>query len=824
MAHARSRSSRSVPITAINSSRTTPTSLGRSPRSRLYRQPQRQYGDYPGLTQPTAQHNIISRDELKKKLSEIDVGAIVKTANNHNEYVDGERTLKNLPRFDECEDLISGAEWRDLLQKEIGKLVDFSKNPSPPLFDSQDCLQSMAREDFNFVAGLADQICCNLSILQHENARVVIEKSKSTNTNAWSELLKTRKTLSDRYVQTEAQVEGCLPRHLDNADKDFRAYCALLDYILAVSVWWIVRSVFSKYLEQQVFATLARWAIKLKALAKDPVRAAEQALSDTSDLFTARKTELEFRDEILIVQVGEKKAQINMSDTPTDPTALYFDEKQILGEVLGAIMNNVLATLDNPNRSPTQINSFEICTLVYQTGLEGETTMLHGARDGGISTSSNLQHINFCFNSYLLLKSNTESIHNARRRTPDAQTPAVSIRWSAPDAHKDFCNAQPIVHCMDHLVSLLVPAALSTPKCAILLSGLTNIATIMTKTEDRVAIYSPPKENYSLEYVITTPAWQEKAKQIVDSKVGDPDIQPLSQSPARQLMKHSSQGAMKKSLNSNVKVADIDQAIIKKTQDYDSAMDHMKAWKITPTYIKVDCRKYVISACAIAVLLVLGGLAIPFSVQSRIRGVDPFQITLFTWITSGFVLVLAKSRYVSNWPWHDFLKGKVVCRSLSDLTDVSSLDTQIILQYLLHKEWKTLLVTSGPYNGLFTRKCDPRTHDQDNVVPQTEGFSIDRPVALSTMYAAGFVMLKVASMDGEDLICLDGRKGAGDYGSHGRKANWMACRNFNEDILESAGELGTAKKKREHKVLFLRRIEFRWERVLGLYTKESHFG
>ena len=800
---------------------TKPTSLRSRPRWRPYRQPQRQHGDCPGLTQPSAPHNIISRDELEGNLSEIKVDAIVKTANNHNEYVDGERTLKNLPRFDECEDLISGAEWEHLLQEEVVKLVGFSGNSSPPLFDSHDCLQNMAREDFNLVAGLADQIYCNLSILQHDNARIVIEKSKTPNRNAWSELLKTRKTLADRYAQTEAQVEGCLPRHLDNPDKDFRAYCALLDYILAVSVWWMIRSVYSKYLEQQVFATLARWAVKLKALAKDPVRAAEQALSDTSDLFTMRKTELEFRDELLIVQVWEKKAEINMSDTPTDPTALYFDEKQLLGEVLSAIVINVLATLNSQNRSPTPINSFEICTLVYQTGLEGETTMFHGARDGGISTSSNLKHINFCLNSYLLLKSNTESIHNVWMSTPDPQTSAVSIRWSAADARNELCVAQPIVHCMDHLVSLLVPAALSTPRCAILLSHLTNIATIMAKTEDRVAIYSPPRENFSLEYVITTPA-----RQIEDAKVVDPDIQPLSQSPARQLMKYSSQGqgAMKHSVKLNAIAADTNQGIMKKTQDYDSAMNQMKAWKITPTYIKVDCRKYVISACAVAVLLVLGGLAIPFSVQSRIRGVDPFQITLFTWIASGFVLVLAKSRYVSNWPWHDFLKGKVVCRSLSDLTDVSGLDTQIILQYLLHKEWKTLLVTSGPYNGLFIRKCDPRTYDKRNVVPQTEGFSIDRPVALSTMYAVGFVMLKVASMDGEDLICLDGRKGGWDYGSHGRKGNWMTCRNFNEDILESARDSGTTKKKREHKLLFLQRIVFTWERVLGLYTKESHFG
>ena len=195
--------------------------------------------------------------------------------------------------------------------------------------------------------------------------------------------------------------------------------------------------------------------------------------------------------------------------------------------------------------------------------------------------------------------------------------------------------------------------------------------------------------------MITTPA-----RKLEDGKVGDPGIQPLSQSPALQ---RKNRGGI---------AADIDQGIMKKTQDYDSAVKQMEAWKITPTYIKVDCCKYVISVYAVPVLLVLGRLAIPVSVQSRIRGVDPFQITFFIWITSGFILVLAKNRYVSNWPWHDFLKGKVVCRSLSDLADVSSVHTQAMLRYLLHKEWKTLLVTCGPYNGLFRRRCDERTYDK----------------------------------------------------------------------------------------------------------------
>ena len=586
----------------------------------------------------------------------------------------------------------------------------------------------------------------------------------------------------------------------------------------------MVRSVFSKYLEHQIFANLARWGVKLKALAKDPIRAAGQALTDTTDLFTARKTELDFHNEILIVQVGDKKTEINMSDTPTDPTSRYFEEKLVLGGVLENVITKMLATLITPDSSPNPSNSFKTCTLMYQTRLEGKTTILHRARNGAVSASSNFKHINFYYNIYLLLKSNTERIYNHTHQTPVAQPSAVSIRWSATDAPDTLRVAKSIVHRKGHLISLLIPTALSAPSCAVKLSHLGAIASILSKAEDSFAIHEPPKRDFSLEYVITTAAWQDRAKRISGNEVGDKDIEPLSQSPTRQLMGHRSQATVPDSLHMSTTARNMAVGISKKTQVYDSAMDLMKDWKITPTYIKVDCRRYVLSMIVIAVLIVLGGLAIPFSVQNRIRGVDPFNNTLFTWLFSVFFLVLAKSRYVSNWPSHDFLKGKMVCRSLSDSADVSGLDAQIIILYLLHKEWKTLLVTSGPYNGLFRRKCDPRTYDKKHVVLQTEEFSIDRPVALSTMYAAGFVILKVTTMEGEDLVCLDGRKGGWDYGNYGRKGNWMTCRNFNEDILEGIRDNVTANKEPGPKVLFLQRIEFSWNRVIGVYIKESHFG
>src|ERR1700722_11857733 len=93
----------------------------------------------------------------------------------------------------------------------------------------------------------------------------------------------------------------------------------------------------------------------------------------------------------------------------------------------------------------------------------------------------------------------------------------------------------------------------------------------------------------------------------------------------------------------------------------------MDQWIISEDAVIINCRLYVITIIAIAIVIILGGMAIPFVVKNKIEGVDPFQITTYCWFLAGFITILAKSRYVSEWPWHDFLRGRVVCQSISDV-------------------------------------------------------------------------------------------------------------------------------------------------------------
>ena len=229
-------------------------------------------------------------------------------------------------------------------------------------------------------------------------------------------------------------------------------------------------------------------------------------------------------------------------------------------------------------------------------------------------------------------------------------------------------------------------------------------------------------------------------------------------------------------------------------------------------------------------------MAIPFVVGDRISGVDPFQITTFVWLFSGFLLIGAKSIYVADWPWHDFLRGQVVCRSVGDIVDVTGMPAQMVLLYLLHNEYTNPLTFKGPYTGMFKR-----------ALKNGGGLVVDEPVQLSTMLASGFVIFKVLSEQGEHLICIDVRKGANSRQIvSGEIKEYLVCMDvgqeefddgvvgLDQDPTDGVVDAGKQVNKKEaaksdtntraNKVLMLDRVEFRWTKMLGLYIKDSRFG
>lgn len=253
----------------------------------------------------------------------------------------------------------------------------------------------------------------------------------------------------------------------------------------------------------------------------------------------------------------------------------------------------------------------------------------------------------------------------------------------------------------------------------------------------------------------------------------------------------------------------------------------MESWVMSEDSIIIECGNYVRIIVLISLVIVLGSMAVPFLVKQKISGVDPFQITTFAWVLASFITVFGKSLYVADWPWHDFIRGRVVCHSINDTHDVTGVHCQTIICNILQAEYDTILWTRGPHNGMFFRKRDG-----------TSGFAIDEPVHISTMLASGFVVLKVLNEKGEHLICMDLRKGnLGESHSRMEKEKFLAAMNIDKrdsgyvdpddrgafhegQVRNDKGRDMTS----DDGVLKLASKEFRWNKVIGLYKKDSCFG
>ena len=90
-------------------------------------------------------------------------------------------------------------------------------------------------------------------------------------------------------------------------------------------------------------------------------------------------------------------------------------------------------------------------------------------------------------------------------------------------------------------------------------------------------------------------------------------------------------------------------------QEIRDAKRKMSEWVFEEGGVRVSCGLYVWGVLTVAATLVGGGIASGLTIQTRIQGVDPFNIATFTWVVAGFIILIAKSTRVESWSWRDFL-------------------------------------------------------------------------------------------------------------------------------------------------------------------------
>ena len=103
------------------------------------------------------------------------------------------------------------------------------------------------------------------------------------------------------------------------------------------------------------------------------------------------------------------------------------------------------------------------------------------------------------------------------------------------------------------------------------------------------------------------------------------------------------------------------------------------------------------------------------------------------------------------------------------------------------------------------------------------------------MLASGFVVLKVVNENGEHLLCLDVRKGVEGVGTSASENDQnLSCMDIGKDELQTAFDATASRsawstmnrftKAKQKKVIRLSVQDFRYNKVLGMYIRDSRFG
>ena len=447
----------------------------------------------------------------------------------------------------------------------------------------------------------------------------------------------------------------------------------------------------------------------------------------------------------------------------------------------------------------TSFNRYEISAIVYETGFERFNTLVFQDQNHNFSGTAEPLVIRCASTVLQILDSTARHIQTREQRLaasngihdPDPQSVGAQITWSYFVDKGDACHfpeettthlSRLPLRTMNNVVSILIPLIFANPALVNQTSAFLTLtaginAIILAKDTDDVVL---PRNSHRIsasfcldteEYRAAQRSRGPKAPRSLSNsfirqngllagekvaKIGRTSSFPfaaLAMKPTQNKMPKfanvatlaASSAAASQEKSGEEAFMSVDR-IRKRQQELDAASSKMQGWVLEEKGVMVKCRAYVSTVMLICVLLVAGGIAVGVTVGDRIPGVDPFNVTTYCWVLAAFVVLVAKSARVHEWPWNDFLYGRVLCKSVSELSSVTGIHEQLIVAYLLQHEETSFLETRGPFNAVFRRRSE-------------DGFSIDRPLSLWTLLLSGLIMIEGRSLKGLELVCLDLRRG-----------------------------------------------------------------
>jgi len=732
--------------------------------------------------------------------------------------------------------------WQIEAERLLAAVSDFNQSLQ---FESPIPQWPINKVEFEKLSELGNQALHCLNICSHDNQLLLFDSVRDLfHPQVY---LRARNILTNAFLPTDENPgpsgrprgKEC-PASLDIHHATSEVFCAVVDYATAIIARFALQGFPTEFWHTRALAGLAKTSAKMKYIFVDLEKFALLSLEDGQDVLAKDEAihALGGHGPLLDIvgpdgrpfQARESRGQAGRRGADDDDAIdvhhllnreeqsfnVYFQEMAMIGSWTTDALRNIFFHFQRSRISGYPADAFDICGLVYKAGITGLMTLVYQDRGGELMGSSSREFSRLSYAGFKMLSQVANGLDRSRLRPSKVETEAHSVGVSRSDGgatllfdfeEDDDSKAEPkqresfriSIATMGDLTSALVPLFCTQPMQLDNLAWAMEIVTRVSSVTQTLNYNALRGRKFTVFASLRTDVYERDVRPTLESS----DARPLSRSLIVQNRLHTydqREGRDTKVWDS-LPTTEKDNLISESEKKLRRLEDQFRQWTIEEKAIVVQKARYVIILMAVCSILVVGGIMVGVFLGTRLTGVDPFNITVFLWVLAGFLLLVAKSVLVSDWPWRDFLRLRVPCRSITELQGVTGADAQEILEYLLSMELYTILLTKGPYNKPFVRKSEDGG----------DGFSIDVKIQLRTLLASGVIMVKVAGRQGPGLICLDLRRGAPgrDRVCHsdtiGEDEYALGCFDLPEGFEEGQD------------VRLLRQGGGGWTRILGIY-------
>ncbi|KAL6399221.1 hypothetical protein AUP68_17765 [Ilyonectria robusta] len=557
------------------------------------------------------------------------------------------------------------------------------------------------------------------------------------------------------------------------------------------------------------------------------------------------------RDKNMHLSLGGPRAMHDEDPIPPD----IFSKRDILTRhyslggsnyrrcILKILRSLALTLRGTSHLMRTSMTSYEICAMVYDTGFEGFRALVFQDNSKRIDGTSDALIVNYARSVFDVLnravlhicdgvetesfrRSNTiatieDSINSANNGPSYSEDESVGtqVSWNyAPDEDGSAGLQVPkciMLESMSHVITLIIPLSITDPEISNQVFHFIDALSMSTEghaKRRKDSIIPREYSKYTASFCLTTAEYSKSQRACGPGE-------PTSLSNALMRRNNLLSGRHVTDIGRAASIAPNlsgdtqgkpyqDELALERIHQHQNELDcmihKMNTWVFEENGVMVRCKLYVWTLILLCFLLVGGGVSVGVSVGERIVAVDPFNITTYCWVLAAFLLLVAKNIRVQSWAWNDFLHGRVLCKSVSELSSVTGVKEQLILAKLLEDESISFLDTRGPYNTVFRRKSK-------------DGFSIDRPLSVWTMLISGLIMIEVESANGRGLVCLDLRRGT----NHELIVSLDEHESIGETDTIYCDRLSDSKDRGDPNRVRLKVGQgITWTRILGLYGNQ----